>query len=198
MTTYSYLRVSTDLQTVENQRKMIVDAGFAIDAEFSDEGVSGGIAALERKGFSQLMQAVQEGDVVICTMVDRLGRNAADVLKTIEAFKNRNVKLRIMQFDGVDVTSPMGKMIITVMAALAEMEKAILIERTNAGLARVKASGKKLGPPVKCSTPIMKNMVALKAKGWTLDEISKKYYVPIASVARYIKWYNESLTKLVA
>lgn len=190
--TYSYLRVSTDMQTVENQRKSLKDAGFSIDKEFCDEGVSGGIAANERKGFAELMKTIQPCDQIVCTMVDRLGRNAADILKTIEEFKRLNVKVRILQFDGIDVTSSMGKMVITVMAALAEMEKAILIERTISGIARTKAQGTVLGPPCKLTPKVVANMFELYGTGQSLGSIATLLSIPKTTVARYLKEFDNA------
>src|ERR1700741_528568 len=117
MATYAYLRVSTSCfdQTTDNQRKVILDLGFSVDKFFSEDGVSGSVAALERPEFYQMMKVCVAGDTVICTMVDRLGRNASDILHTVDEFKRLGIRLRVTQFDGIDVTSSTGKMIITVM-----------------------------------------------------------------------------------
>ena len=190
MATYQYLRVSTDLQTVENQRKVIRDSGFAVDGEFCDEGVSGGIIATARKGFSAMMCAVRPGDQVLCTMVDRLGRNAGDILHTIEEFKRLNVKLRILQFDGIDVTSSMGKMIITVMAALGEMEKAVLVERVVAGIARTREQGTTLGQPLKITPQVMSHILKRKSEGATTDILVAETGLRRSCIAQNAKKYK--------
>jgi DNA invertase Pin-like site-specific DNA recombinase len=100
-------------------------------------------------------------------MIDRLGRSASDVLNTVEEFARRGVKLRVLQFGGVDVTDSMGKMILTVMAACAELERNLLIERTIAGLARTQASGTRLGTPLSIPPDVMKELLFARMEGIT-------------------------------
>lgn len=191
MATYAYLRVSTLTfdQTTENQKKVILDLGFAVDEFFSENGVSGSVAALERPEFVKMMASCTAGDTVICTMVDRLGRNASDILHTVDEFKRLGIRLRVTQFDGIDVTSSTGKMIITVMAALAEMEKNLLVERTKAGLARTKEQGTKLGAPLKITPKQLNNMYMARAAGSTFSEIAAEHSLPRNTVQRNVeKW----------
>jgi putative DNA-invertase from lambdoid prophage Rac len=136
-----------------------------------------------------------EGDTIVITMIDRLGRSASDVLNVVEDLKARGIKLRVMQFDGMDITSSMGKMVLTCMAAMAEMERNILIERTNAGLARTKASGTKLGRPLTIEPAIMEALMDDKAQGCTLDEMSQAYGIPRNTIHRNLKeWGGKLLT----
>lgn len=191
MATYAYLRVSTLTfdQTTENQKKVILDLGFAVDEFFSENGVSGSVAALERPEFVKMMASCTAGDTVICTMVDRLGRNASDILHTVDEFKRLGIRLRVTQFDGIDVTSSTGKMIITVMAALAEMEKNLLVERTKAGLARTKEQGTKLGAPLKITPKQLGSMFMARAAGSTFSEIAAAHGLPRNTVQRNVeKW----------
>lgn len=145
MSVYVYLRVSTDEQTVENQRLHILSNGFAVDGWYQDDGVSGTKPAMTRKGFQQMMSVLKRGDSCICTEVSRLGRNTADVLSVIQKFKEMGVKLRILQLAGVDLTDAAGELIVSVMAAISSFERSTLISRTNMGLARAKSEGKILG-----------------------------------------------------
>ena len=186
MAIYAYIRVSTDHQTTDNQRKTIVDAGFSVNVFYSEDGVSGSIKALERPVFSKMMKECKAGDTVIVTMVDRLGRNAQDILHTVEEFKRLSIKLRVLQFDGVDITSSMGKLLVTLMSAFAELEKNTIVERINAGLARTKEAGTILGPPMKLEPKLLRQMCADKAKGDTLDVIAARYDMPRSSIARNI------------
>lgn len=194
MATYGYGRVSTDNkgQTTDNQRKLIADAGFSVDEFFSENGVSGSIKASERPAFNAMMAKAVEGDTVIVVAVDRLGRNAVDVLTVVEMFKARSIKLRVMQFDGVDLTSPTGKMLVTVMAALAEMEKNMLIERTKAGLARTKEQGTVLGRPMTIEPGLLRQAIKLKNEGWNWESIAKALDVPKSTLHRTAKdWYDK-------
>lgn len=197
MTIFAYLRVSTTKkgQTTENQKLEITNAGYAVDEWYAEEGVSGSIKALERPAFSSMMDKAKAGDTCICTMVDRLGRTASDILHTIDEFKRLKIKLRVLQFDGIDLTSSMGKMIITVMAAAAELERNIIIERTNSGLARAKAEGKLFGRPPKITPEVLKAMCDDRVNGFGYEAIADKYSLPMTSVVRNIKQWKDNLDK---
>lgn len=111
------------------------------------ETISGSVAASERPGFRKLQEKLEAGDVLIVTKLDRLGRNAMDVRQTVEALAHLGVKVHCLALGGVDLTSPAGKMTMAVISAVAEFERDLLIERTQAGLARAKSEGKVLGRP---------------------------------------------------
>lgn len=186
---YAYIRVSTDNQTTDNQRKLIQDAGFTVDAWYSENGVSGSTKAQSRVEFSKMLAEAKAGDTVICTAIDRLGRSATDILQSVDMFKDKGIKLRIIQFDSIDITSAVGRMILTCMSAMAELEKNLLVERTVAGLARTKAQGTKLGQPLKISPTILRKLCEEKEYGASLDTLSRKYNIPRNSIARNIaKW----------
>jgi putative DNA-invertase from lambdoid prophage Rac len=93
------------------------------------------------------LDRLEGGDVLVVTKLDRLGRNAMDVRATVEALTGLGVRVHCLALGGVDLTSPAGKMTMGVIAAVAEFERDLLIERTQAGLTRAKAEGKVLGRP---------------------------------------------------
>lgn len=145
---FAYCRVSTSDQTTENQVQEIANAGFEVSPRRTVmETVSGSVPASERKGFASLINRLEAGDVLIVTKLDRLGRNAMDVRATVEALSGLGVRVHCLALGGVDLTSPAGKMTMGVIAAVAEFERDLLIERTQSGLARAKASGTALGRP---------------------------------------------------
>ena len=145
---FAYCRVSTSGQTTDNQIQEIAAAGFnVLQTRAIAETISGSIAACERPGFKKLMEKLEAGDVLVVTKLDRLGRNAMDVRQTVEALADLGVKVHCMALGGVDLTSPAGKMTMAVISAVAEFERDLLIERTQAGLARAKNEGKVLGRP---------------------------------------------------
>lgn len=145
---FAYCRVSTSDQTTENQVQEIANAGFEISPRRTVmETVSGSVPASERKGFASLINRLEAGDVLIVTKLDRLGRNAMDVRATVEALSGLGVRVHCLALGGVDLTSAAGKMTMGVIAAVAEFERDLLIERTQSGLARAKASGTALGRP---------------------------------------------------
>lgn len=145
---FAYCRVSTVDQTTDNQVTEIALAGFSVIPQRTiAETVSGSIATSERKGFCRLMDKLESGDVLVVTKLDRLGRNAMDVRSTVEALAGIGVRVHCLALGGVDLTSAAGRMTMQVIAAVAEFERDLLIERTQAGLARAKAQGKALGRP---------------------------------------------------
>lgn len=189
MTVFAYMRVSTDNkgQTTDNQKKLIVDAGFTVNEFISEDGVSGSKKAFERPAFKDMMTRAKQGDTVIVTAVDRLGRNTSDVLNVVEEFKRLGIRLRVTMLDGVDLTSSTGKLLVTMMAALAEMEKNLLIERTKAGLERTKAAGTKLGRSLSIAPEAFHSMSVMKANGASLDHLSRVFGVPRNTIHRNLK-----------
>lgn len=145
---FAYCRVSTLEQNTENQRREIESAGFAIRPQrLIEEYISGSVAAGERPGFIRLLDRMENGDVLIVTKLDRLGRNAMDIRKTVELLAASEIRVHCLALGGVDLTSPAGKMTMQVISAVAEFERDLLLERTHAGIARAKALGKSFGRP---------------------------------------------------
>jgi putative DNA-invertase from lambdoid prophage Rac len=177
--------VSTADQTTENQAREIEAAGFAVDPKrVVAETVSGSTAAQERKGFARLMDKLEEGDVLVVTKLDRLGRNAMDVRATVEALAAIGVRVHCLALGGVDLTSAAGKMTMGVIAAVAEFERDLLIERTQAGLARAKAAGKALGRPSALSEEQRATVRRRRCEGASLGVLAKEYGVSRAAIQR--------------
>lgn len=147
---YGYCRVSTGVQTTENQRKEILDYAhtqkMAIDKIVEIE-VSSTKNKKERL-IDDTLEQLGRGDILIVTKLDRLGRSTIEVLQIIEDIKNKGIQLRIIK-DGIVVdgndTSPINQMIITLLTGFAQMERSFISERTKSALAQRKASGVKLG-----------------------------------------------------
>ena len=146
--TFAYCRVSTLGQTVENQIREIEAAGFHVEKRrLTTETVSGSSAIEQRRGFMKLLDRLERDDVLVVTKLDRLGRNSIDVQTTVNKLAEQGVRVYCLALGGADLTSPAGKMTMGVIAAVAQFEKDLLIERTLAGQARAKAEGKKFGRP---------------------------------------------------
>jgi len=143
--TIAYVRVSTDDQTTEAQRHAISQR-FNVSEWFSDEATSGATKALQREGFKALHAYARKGDTVVVAAIDRLGRDTIDVLETVEALKAKGVTVVSMR-EGFDLSSPVGKAMLTMLAAVAELERANIKARQMAGIERARAQGKKLGAP---------------------------------------------------
>jgi putative DNA-invertase from lambdoid prophage Rac len=133
MSRIAYYRVSTSDQSIEAQRNAM---GGEFDQEFSDEGVSGGVLAAHRKGFSKMLDYVREGDTVCVYAVDRLGRDALDVQSTVRHLIDKGVTVDVRGLGPIG--RGVGELILAVLAQVAEMEKRRIAERTADGRERAK------------------------------------------------------------
>ena len=183
--TFAYCRVSTLDQTTDNQVREIAAAGFAVEPHrVISETVSGSVAAMGRDGFVRLVDRLEAGDVLIVTKLDRLGRDAMDVRTTVMKLAAGGVRVHCLALGGVDLTSPAGKMTMGVINAVAEFERDLLIERTQAGLARAKAEGKKLGRPTVLSAQQQAEIRAKRIGGASLGTLAREYGVSRAAIQR--------------
>lgn len=182
---FAYCRVSTADQTPDNQVLEIQSAGFQLEPRrVIAETVSGSTAAMERTGFRKLMDRLDWDDVLVVTKLDRLGRNAMDVRATVERLAEMNVRVHCLALGGVDLTSPAGKMTMAVIAAVAEFERDLLVERTQAGLSRAKAQGKKLGRPPSLTLEQQEAIRQLRLQGTSLGALAKQYGVSRSLIQR--------------
>ncbi len=143
MAVIGYLRVSTGEQSIGAQRHSI-EQTHKVETWFADEGVSGAVKALQRPGFAELFKFIRKGDTLIVPAVDRLGRNTIDVLNTVEALQGKGVSIISLR-EGFDLSTPIGKAMLTMLAAVAELERSNIKTRQMAGIAKAKAEGKTLG-----------------------------------------------------
>ncbi|MEG2816636.1 MAG: recombinase family protein [Comamonas sp.] len=180
---YGYGRVSTADQTTENQRKELEDMGQELLPQrwFSDT-ISGKVPAKERPQFSKLLERMEEGDLLLVSKLDRLGRDMIDVLQTLKTLEERCIRVKVKALGDVDLTSAAGKVTVRVLAAVAEMERDLLVERTQAGLARAKAEGKQLGRPSKTSEEERQTILARLQAGDTVSQVARDYSVSRTSI----------------
>jgi putative DNA-invertase from lambdoid prophage Rac len=176
--TFLYARVSTAEQSTDNQLLEARSAGFTMQPRhIIAETVSGSVPAADRPGFSKLLDKLDEGDTLVVSKLDRLGRNTTDVLGTVERLASTGVHVHCLALKGVDLTSASGRLHMTVLAAVAQFERDLLIERTYAGLARAKADGKKLGRRDALSDEQKAAIRARLAEGATARGLAKAYGV---------------------
>ncbi|WP_342653405.1 recombinase family protein [Pseudomonas sp. F3-2] len=182
--TFLYARCSTQAQFTENQVLEVKSAGFDVQAgRVIEEIVSGSVAANERPGFQKLLDRMESSDVLIVTKLDRLGRNAMDVRQTVEQLARNGIRVHCLALGGVDLTSAAGKMTMQVLGAVAEFERDLLIERTQQGLQRAKAEGKKLGRPAATSTTA--SVKRLRIAGMTQAQAAAELKLGIATIKRH-------------
>ena len=184
MAIFGYGRVSTKDQTTENQRCEIEAAGYAIDYWYADEGVSGKVSAFQRPQFAKMLGRVRDGETLVVSKLDRLGRDAQDVGATIKVLSARKIEVIVLQLGKLDLASPACKLMLNMLAAVAEMERDLLEERTQSGLAKAKAAGKVLGRPFKTNESQRAEIVAKRQGGASISSLSRDYSISRASVMR--------------
>ena len=182
---FAYCRVSTSGQTTDNQIQEIAVAGFEVmPMRAITETISGSVAAGERPAFRKLLEKLETGDVLIVTKLDRLGRNAMDVGQTVEALATLGVKIHCLALGGVDLTRAAGKMTMAVISAVAEFERDLLVERTQAGLARAKNEGKVLGRPRALSDAQAADALQRLATGEAVAAVARALKTSRATIMR--------------
>ena len=180
-----YLRVSTDTQTVDNQRRELMAVadrlGWNIVIELADEGISGAKGRDQRPGYDRLMQMVtrREIDLIACWSVDRLGRSLQHLVGFLGEINDRSVDL-YLHTQGLDTSTPAGRAMFSMLSVFAEFERSILRQRIMAGLAR---STKKSGRPSLDPVKVDKIRRALM-KGISINETARKHRVGVATVHR--------------
>lgn len=182
---FAYCRVSTADQTTLNQIGEIKAAGFAIEApRLVEERISGSVVAKERPGFIKLIDRMEAGDVLVVTKLDRLGRNAMDVRSTVEQLADARVRVHCLALGGVDLTSPAGRMTMQVIAAVAEFERDLLIERTHSGISRAKEAGKRFGRPPSLNVKERALVIERLSGGAGIAELAREFKTTRQTIMR--------------
>lgn len=184
----AYYRVSTADQSVEAQRHAM---GGGFDREFADEGISGGILAAQRPGFSKLLEVVREGDTVSVYAVDRLGRDALDVQSTVRRLLDMGVAVDVRGL-GV-IGRGVGELILAVLAQVADLERRRITERTangrEAAKAALLATGKTHRGKLSLGRPKAHDAAAVvawrKTHGASIKETARHFSLSEATVKRY-------------
>ncbi|MCB1658136.1 MAG: recombinase family protein [Pseudomonadales bacterium] len=182
---FAYCRVSTIDQTTKNQSLEIKAAGFTIQPRrLIEENISGSVAAKERPAFIKLLDRLEQGDILVVTKLDRLGRNAMDVRATIEHLAEIGVRVHCLALGGVDLTSPAGKMTMQVIAAVAEFEKDLLIERTKSGINRARMAGKRFGRPPSLNKEQRAKVLSALDLGKSIAELAREFKTSRQTIMR--------------
>jgi len=186
MHTFAYARVSTASQTTDNQIKEIEDRGYSPETIYQDV-ISGKVPTAKRPEFSKLIDTVQrmKGEKrLIVSKLDRLGRDAADILHTVRGLEEMGCKVVVLQLGELDLTSSAGKLVLSTLSAVAEMERDILIERTQAGLSRARSQGKQLGRPNVTNVETRQKIRQLLSEGVSVSAIARQFNVSRQTVMR--------------
>jgi DNA invertase Pin-like site-specific DNA recombinase len=185
-----YIRVSTSKQDTDNQRRELeavaTRSGWQIVQVFEDAGISGAKGRDQRPGLDAMLRAVnaKEFNMVAAWSVDRLGRSLTDLLGILQALHDKGVDLFLHQ-QGLDTSTTGGKAMYQMLGVFSEFERGIIRERVNAGLARARANGTKLGrPPVKPA--VEARIRQRRAKGDGILKIGKKLGIGTSVVQRVV------------
>jgi len=182
-----YARVSTDKQTTQNQidalREVAERCGYQITQIFSEDGISGSKGREGRPALDQLMKSATQRkfDMVMCWSIDRLGRSLQNLVEILNELQSMKIDLFFLQ-QGMDTTTPSGRMIFSVFGAIGEFERNLIRERVIAGLQTAKSKGVKLGRPSKMNEGMKSAVKLLREKGMGIKQISKQLQIGVGTV----------------
>jgi DNA invertase Pin-like site-specific DNA recombinase len=178
-----YARVSTDDQNLALQMDALRAAG--CDLIFHDEGISG--IALRRPALDQALAAVSPGDVLVTWKLDRLGRSLSHLIEITAGLAARNVGFRSLS-EAIDTTTASGRLLFHVMGALAEFERALISERTRAGMASARLRGARFGrPPKLAEAEVMQACLEIESGAATVAEVARALNVSPLTLERALK-----------
>jgi DNA invertase Pin-like site-specific DNA recombinase len=183
-----YVRVSTDGQTTSNQQRELDAAverhDWKVVEVFKDQGISGKNGREQRPAFDRLLRGVirKDFDIVAAWSVDRLGRSLQHLLSFLAELKAKGIDLYLHQ-QGVDTSTPAGKALFQMLGVFAEFERAMIVERVQAGLRRARAQGKRLGRP-RVSASIEKTIRRELATGRGIHAVARAVGVGTGTVQR--------------
>lgn len=169
-----YTRISTAGQDARLQLDALVAAGVQKRDVFADV-TSGTRARVDRPGMAKLLAYAEPGDTVVVWRVDRLGRSLIDVLNTVNLLRERSVHLRSVS-DAIDPSTTAGRMMLNMLATLAEYERELIVERVNAGIASARERGTRFGrPPLDPAVVADKLAIAneARARGRTAQDAAR-------------------------
>ena len=196
MSMFGYGRVSTIAQSTENQRLELEQAAYKLDFWFEDAGISGKTQASQRPQFQKMLERIRQGETLVVAKLDRLGRDAVDVLQTVRQLQERGVHVIVHQLGNTDLTSPAGRLLLTMLSAVAEMERDLLVERTQAGLERAKAEGKALGRPSKTSDEDRRCILERLDAGESVSQVARDFQLSRATVISIRAAHQENALRL--
>jgi DNA invertase Pin-like site-specific DNA recombinase len=183
-----YARVSTPDQHLETQlydlRKLAAQRGFEVVREYSDRGISGSKA--RRPGLDAMMADARRGEfsVALVAAFDRIARSTKNFLEIVDELDDLGIEF-ISAREAIDTSGPMGRMFLTMVGSIAELEKSLIVERIKAGMRRARMEGQRLG-----RAPLNIDHGALvcdRLAGMSLTNVARKYRVSRASVVRFVR-----------
>lgn len=187
-----YSRVSTQDQSVDMQlsdlRRYCEQRGFDIYKEYSDEGVSG--TKDRRPALDELMADARKRkfDAVLCWRFDRFARSTKHLITALEEFRHLGIEFISYQ-ENIDTSSPLGKAIFTIVSAIAELERSIIVERVKAGIRRAKENGKRLGRPKRLNLNV-EELQMMRDRGLSFKKIGERVNACPATIYQILRRSN--------
>lgn len=176
-----YARVSTDDQTLDPQLDALRAAG--CEKIFSDEGISG--ATRRRRGLDKALATLTAGDVLVVWKLDRLGRSLLHLIETVTALGERRIDFRSLT-EAIDTANAGGRLMLHMLGALAEFERAIISERTRAGMLAAQLRGRRIGRPRLVTDAQRQRGRHLLKKGASIHEVALLLKVSPSTLRRAV------------
>jgi len=189
MTVYGYMRISTEDQRDDLQRDALVRAGVPQENIYVDT-VSGSSRARTRPAFDQLAARLRSGDELVIWKFDRLGRSVLDLVTTIYGLHEKGMIVRSLT-EGVDTSTPLGRALVGVLGAFAEVERENIRERVKAGMAAAKERGRHCGRMPKTHAETAKKIRACRRAGMTAKAIARELGISRATLYSTLQRYPE-------
>ncbi|MGS3451409.1 recombinase family protein [Klebsiella electrica] len=180
MRLFGYARISTSQQSLDLQVRALKDAGVKANRIFTDKA-SG--SSSDREGLDLLRMKVEDGDVVLVKKLDRLGRDTADMIQLIKEFDAQGVAIRFID-DGISTDGEMGKMVVTILSAVAQAERRRILERTNEGRQEARLNGVRFG---RKRTVDRSKIITLINNGHSATTISRELNIARSTVYKVLK-----------
>jgi DNA invertase Pin-like site-specific DNA recombinase len=174
-----YCRVSTGSQSLDAQVVALKAAGAERIFAEKESGVK-----TDRKQLARAIEALAPNDLLLVTRLDRLARSVKDLLNTLDAVGKAGAGFKSLADPMIDTTSPHGKLILAVLAALAEFERSMILARTGEGRKRAQARGVRFGRKLKLSQYQIAEALARRANGESLVDIGRSYGVSHSTISR--------------
>ena len=180
-----YARVSTSKQgqSLDTQREALIDAGCDANHIYTDT-ISG--TKWQRPGLDDALAYMRPDDTLVVTRLDRLGRNLAETVNTIADLAERDINVKVLE-PALDTSRPADKVVINVMASLAEWERDLLIQRTREGVAHARAQGRVAGPKPKLSDEQAQVAKELLDGGKSVSAVARTFNVSRPTIYRAIE-----------
>lgn len=184
-----YARVSTSKQgqSLDTQRDALIDAGCDPDHIYADT-ISG--TNWQRPGLDDALAYMRPDDTLVVTRLDRLGRSLADTVNTIADLAKRDINVKVLE-PALDTSKPTDKVVINVMASLAEWERDLLVQRTREGVAHARAEGRVAGPKPKLTLDQKRQARTLVEGGESIASVARSFDVSRQTISRGIAQVNK-------